>query len=667
MKHLNRLVGKIFIATILTLSCYTAKADPEPVAGEITYTWLNDSTYRFFVRYYDYCNYPEPTTLDLCFYNSCTQSTFAVTMQKYGIQTMMKTYCPGMVNRCNLPSSNMPGYEETVYSAVVTIPLRCNWKIFCNLGPREGNANISIQYMALVAYFDNSSGRLSNSSPVFHNEPIRVVGLNQACTFNNLATDPDADSLVTEVINPLTSSGACNNVTNANFSSANPAYSIPNNPLQTNNTFTINSKSGQMSFTPTQLGLYQVAINVKEYRGGNLIGSVTRECLFIVVSGITNTISGNVVSNTATNCVYNGTVNVCQGQTFSFCYDLKSTNTASVLVVSDDHITSAAGATISYSGQNTDSVRGCLLWTPTFSDTGIHSLTINVLDSTCLPPYFYNYYTYTIPIYIWGKTTIIKDTTICNGASVTLQATKGGNYTWSVLSGTTGSLSCTVCNNVTVNPSATSKYIVTSGANTFCPNLNKDTATVTVLPTTTPSVIISANPGGPVAKDSLINFTAIPTNCSSPVYQWKVNGNNISGATNTTWGSKTLNNNDVVTCVMTCNDPCPVPKTATSNSYKTSIVPSSVGDIYNNGFQLYPNPGNGLFILKGSLTQSGKGKINAEVLNYTGQIVYKISWLQNGTDINKEIDLNGMPDGVYVLRISANGVAPVNLKLVISH
>src|SRR6202007_117387 len=90
----------------------------------------------------------------------------------------------------------------------------------------------------------------------------------------------------------------------------------------------------------------------------------------------------------------------------------------------------------------------------------------------------------------------------------------------------------------------------------------------------TPAVTIAASATSICAGGS-VTFTASPVNGgAAPVYQWQINGVDVTGQTAATFTSTTLNNNDVVTVIMTSNDPCATPATATSNA--VTITTSSV-------------------------------------------------------------------------------------------
>ena len=82
--------------------------------------------------------------------------------------------------------------------------------------------------------------------------------------------------------------------------------------------------------------------------------------------------------------------------------------------------------------------------------------------------------------------------------------------------------------------------------------------------TTTPSYCNGATP----------LFIAQPTNGgSNPAYQWKLNGANV-GTNSSTYFNPNLVNGDVVSVVMTGNNVCQSPATATSNSVTVAILSS---------------------------------------------------------------------------------------------
>ncbi|MCB9341330.1 MAG: HYR domain-containing protein [Lewinellaceae bacterium] len=82
----------------------------------------------------------------------------------------------------------------------------------------------------------------------------------------------------------------------------------------------------------------------------------------------------------------------------------------------------------------------------------------------------------------------------------------------------------------------------------------------------TAAVAIDANPSGSLAAGTSVTFTAAPTNGgTSPVYQWRVNGNPV-GTNSNTYTTDALEDGNVVTCDMNTHNPCAAPPTVTSNA-----------------------------------------------------------------------------------------------------
>ena len=173
-------------------------------------------------------------------------------------------------------------------------------------------------------------------------------------------------------------------------------------------------------------------------------------------------------------------------------------------------------------------------------------------------------------------------TSICAGGSVTFTATpvNGGpapTYQWQIngidVTGETGSTftTTTLTNNDIVTVIMTSKDPC---ANPVTATSNAVTITTT---TVTPSVTIAASTTSICAGGS-VTFTATPVNGGpAPTYQWQINGIDVTGETAATFTTTTLVNGDIVTVIMTSNDPCANPVTTTSNAVTitaTTVTPS---------------------------------------------------------------------------------------------
>src|SRR6185436_10447480 len=94
-----------------------------------------------------------------------------------------------------------------------------------------------------------------------------------------------------------------------------------------------------------------------------------------------------------------------------------------------------------------------------------------------------------------------------------------------------------------------------------------------------PAVSIAANPPGPICQGTSVTFTATPTfGGTSPQYQWQINGINV-GTNSNTFTSTTLNDGDIVTCIMTSNSVCVTTFVANSNPLVITVNPFLAPDV----------------------------------------------------------------------------------------
>lgn len=125
---------------------------------------------------------------------------------------------------------------------------------------------------------------VNNSSPIWLGIPTPFLCINDTTTFNNSASDPDGDQLIFSFETPY------NSLTNQGGVPAPPnplqwpIPEVPWNPgFSTAQPFGpggysfINGATGLTSYLPPQQGNYVVAVEVKEFRNGQLIGITRRD------------------------------------------------------------------------------------------------------------------------------------------------------------------------------------------------------------------------------------------------------------------------------------------------------------------------------------------------------------------------------------------------------
>lgn len=497
MKKCTHIIITALAFVLFMLPIKEAKAS-HAAGAEIIYEWLGGNTYRFFFKFYRDCgpgSAAPPATVNLCIYNNCANNFTNKVMQRWigtippGVPngSLVTAGCSNFKTDCENPNSQLPGYEEWWYSTIHTLDTACNsWKFAAWINARNGSNNltgVNGSNLYVETNFDNTVSN-QNSSPYFSIKPIPYVCINQPYTYNNGAIDPNGDSLVSTVINPMVG-GTCNGPTvnsGLNLNTTPPiSFGTPLNPIQTNNQFSLNQQTGQMTFTATVLGPSTLTVLTREYRNGTLIGSIMRDIQVQVLECTTkppNPVPDPVIKGGANS---NGIYQACTDQKIEFCFDVEAGEKDAVLILKDNLSQVIPNATMTYTNQRSDTVTACFSWTPTSADVGLHTFIVNATDSTCKPPGILLNYGFDFSIYVWGDTKAVPDDSICPRESAFLGVTGGDDYIWTVKAGgDPNSLSNPTIQNPVATPTTTTTYIVQSRANDYCPN-SKDSVTITVL------------------------------------------------------------------------------------------------------------------------------------------------------------------------------------------
>jgi hypothetical protein len=267
------------------------KAAASHAAGaEILYQWLHDSTYQIYFRFYRDCSgIEESATVSVCYSNTCDGAYNNLTLYKVttsvapGIAngSEISTDCSNLQTTCSTPAGQLPGFRVWVYTGNVTLPTRCDhWIFSTSIIARSGNItnmyNAQSANLQSIATIDNLNAQ-GNTSPFFLSFPLAYRCNNIPTQENWSAFDINNDSLVYYMIAPLGGSGCPPSIANIPLSNDNPAYNFTNNPFQTHNTFSCDSNSGMLSYTPIGVQSGAITMRIDEYRNQHKIGSVMRD------------------------------------------------------------------------------------------------------------------------------------------------------------------------------------------------------------------------------------------------------------------------------------------------------------------------------------------------------------------------------------------------------
>lgn len=255
-------------------------------AGEITYTHVSGLTYEISVTIFADPNSPAIARREIEIdYGDNTGRDSLVVVQESNV-------VPGLVRkRVWRVQHNFPGPGN--YTISVTDPNR--------------NAGVdNISNSSAVPFYVESRLRIFpiasvvNNSPILQNDPIDDACVGKLFIHNPGAIDPDGDSLA-YAISP--SFGIGGNIA--------PGFVYPPASSQ----ISVDPISGDLRWeNPSQVGLFNVAILISEYRSGVFLGSVLRDIQIIVYPGCNN--NPPTIAINRENCILAGNTFVYPVQGF---------------------------------------------------------------------------------------------------------------------------------------------------------------------------------------------------------------------------------------------------------------------------------------------------------------------------------------------------------------
>ena len=461
------------------------------MGADITYRCLGGNTYEISLSFYRDCaGIISADSALVSFSSSCFGNDSIMLAQIDSTGREISPICPSQATTCN--GGTFTGIQEYVYRGVVTLPGACaDWTFSFNLCCRNwaitnisqpGNTSMYI-YATL-----NNLDFPNNNSPTFSNKPVPFVCVGQQFCFNHGAFDADGDSLVYQLIDPLNSEGVPVSYL--------PAYSA-SNPLSSAPAVTFNPVTGDICMTPTALEVTVMAVLVKEFRNGILIGTVERDIQVTVMN-----CNNSLPEMTGIDSTNNFSETICAGAQSCFTIYSSDADLNQNTVVSWDSSIHSAVFTV----QPGTRELATFCWTPVLTDvrSNPYCFTVTVHDNNC--PYFGSQtYSYCITVAGIGVNAGVDQPVGCNAqATLTAVATGGsGVYTYQWNTGDTTS-------SITSGPGT---YVVIA-SDGMC--TNKD------------SVLIAGGPGVPVADFSPL------TSCLGTTVQFHDLAT-ISGGTITSW------------------------------------------------------------------------------------------------------------------------------------
>jgi PKD repeat protein len=317
-------------------------------------------------------------------------------------------------------------------------------------------------------------------------------------------------------------------------------------------------------------------------------------------NGFTSTLQNPVISNTGSNATgtYNLTItsNGCSSpsSTTSVTVNQSVTPTNSIGITMGGNPTCTGQAltytaTVAHPGTTPNyqwTINGSNVGTnsPTFSTSSINNNDVVACTLTSNATCATTTTVASTPITMSVTSTVTPALTIsagntpsCSGSPInfTSAPVNGGtapSYQWTV----NGVNASTAANFTSSSLNSGDVVACTMISNSGCAspsNASSNTVTVNITPTVTPSIQIAAANTTSICEGSSITINSTPTNGgSSPSYNWLINGVS-TGITGNSLTTSNVNNNDVISCVLTSNQACVTTPTSNSNPITITVNP----------------------------------------------------------------------------------------------
>ncbi|NNF02159.1 MAG: hypothetical protein HKN22_05705, partial [Bacteroidia bacterium] len=515
--HINKFWLKLAVLfSLLAVAIPDISKATHIMGSDLTYECLGPNQYLVRLKLFRDCNGINPNFSYPVNYSSATCGVNAsVNVVRQGTPQDITPLCPGLNSECAGGSGSSPyGVQEWIYEGVLNLPAGCgddwviSWQRCCRNNAVTTLNNPGNNTFYVATSLDNTQV-LCNSSPEFLTSPTPFTCINEVFNYNHGVVDPDGDSLVFSL-------GSCmqNPTTTVQYLAG---YG-PTSELSTTGPITINSITGDISFTPNMVQVGVMCVLVEEYRNGVKIGEVVRD-MQITVLNCTNSPPEalGVDSSTSFN------ITVCEGE--QFCFDIVTQDLDGDNVTLNWNNGIPSGQFVIDTSVSPPTAVFC--WLPDSNDVGTHFFTVTLQDDHC-PIIGTNIFSYIInvsdnkhpPIYAG------QDRSICTGDTVHMSL-KGLTSSVDSVKWTDGLKVWTVASGI-VKPRVSKSYLGIAYYDDGC--VQTDTRNIDVKP----SPFLAAFPfnsyicpGGSVQLNAITNSTSTVswtpaaglscTNCLNPV------------------------------------------------------------------------------------------------------------------------------------------------------
>ncbi len=435
-------------------------------------------------------------------------------------------------------------YKAT-YEATVDLPLSFTGYhlYFTNFARNASITNLfdpGATAMSFHAYIPSTL--VDNSSPVFSDDPVPFLCINDTVSILNTAIDPDGDQLVFSFVTPMADPGGPFPPTPLLWPITDVTYTGVYNVAQpfgpTGYSF-INGATGLTEYMSPTLGNFVVAVEIKEIRNGNVIGITRRDLQLLVINCPPNPAPN--LSATGGSGTTSYTIQECDTLTFPITFvdangdSLELTTSGQIFdssfvtppAILDSLVIGDSTVTANFFWQTSCGTAQTLpyLFSVSVTDNGCPPKTTNVVYEVTVDPA-------TPPDSIIGPPLVCQNTLV----NYTTAPISGYTFNWTVTNGAI--ISGQGTNTVGVNWATVGAGTVTVNAisNCGCPSISIDTS-ITIIA----SPVASAGNDTNICAGDSVQIGGSPTGPIGTTFTWSpiTNINDTALANPNVWPTST--------------------------------------------------------------------------------------------------------------------------------
>lgn len=348
----------------IVLFCFQISKASHLNGGQISYEHVSGNNYIVKLHLLSSCNGIILNSFPLAAISASSNQNIADTLVLKS--TIYSGQTCQFVGPCDLIMSE--------YEAMVSLPnVAADWKFATSVNARNFSQSFNSGALYLEATLDNTIQTPNNTARVPSFKPLTFHQLNVLQNIDLNVVDPDGDSLSYSLISAR-----------GGFVTAPVPLSYLNSlsatqPLNSLTPITLNPTSGVLSFTPSVTGQYVFAIQIDEYRSGNLIASSVYDSEVVIVQDTTiSNLNPTIVGANPQNVV---TVNACPNSPLNINLNTADMNVSDSTFIAWDSSIVGANFTIT-PGLNEN---GLFTWSPDTSHVrpAPYLVSFRVTDNNC--------------------------------------------------------------------------------------------------------------------------------------------------------------------------------------------------------------------------------------------------------------------------------------------